>query len=282
MPKEFQNERARKPKLRTWLEDPWLTNPTVEQLEAMYSALFNLAEKVFKLNAFPDGEKTCEAAVQKTLAMTPEAIHRCANEELKLLKSDKLLPEFNSKGRKQPRTLPETSNLEQKTLAKELIPWRSAMETHFDSPYLKKLHKEYGNFGRSAILHIFEFSLYEVVKEAIVAYRDKGIKQAVKELDRFWTPTKIEKLIEEGAQDAKAVGRIAAGCPSHQFGPSGTATVCSHASSTGPHSHSPPPPMSSLGLFNPKIAPRIAARVYGIHSRDWERARESALHRGGF
>lgn len=53
--------------LLTWLEEPWLTNLTVEQLEAIYSVLFNLAEEVFKLNAFPDGEKTCEAAVQKTV-----------------------------------------------------------------------------------------------------------------------------------------------------------------------------------------------------------------------
>ena len=50
------------------------------------------------------------------------------------------------------------------------------------------------------------------------------------------------------------------------------------------HSHSPPPPspgfMHSLGWFKPRIARRIAERVYGTTWRDWERARERLHLRG--
>lgn len=58
------------------------------------------------------------------------------------------------------------------------------MKTHFDSSYLEKLHTEYGNLGRIAILHIFEFSLYEVVKEDIAKNPERGIGDAVTALTR--------------------------------------------------------------------------------------------------
>lgn len=51
----------------TWLEQPWITKLNKAQLEAIYSVFYNLAEAVFELNARPDGERTCEAAVRKTV-----------------------------------------------------------------------------------------------------------------------------------------------------------------------------------------------------------------------
>lgn len=56
-----------------------------------------------------------------------------------------------------------------------------------------------------------------------------------------------------------------------------------HRRSPRQHSQSSPPPgpMHSLGSFKPRIARRIAKRVYRTNWRDWERARESWLYPGG-
>lgn len=129
------------------------------------------------------------------------------------------LPEFKFEGTQQPRTLPQkfpstplqehlTARLlerlvatvattwlcsnqtsEQKTLAKELDTWRSTMKTHFDSTSLDKLHINYGNFGRIAILHIFEFSLFQVVKEEIAKNPERGIEDAVAKLTKVSLPS---------------------------------------------------------------------------------------------
>jgi hypothetical protein len=60
--------------------------------------------------------------------------------------------------------------------------WRSAVEEHFNAERLQELHTDYGNLGRIALLHILEFSLFEVVKKAIVEKQEQGIENAVAEL----------------------------------------------------------------------------------------------------
>lgn len=71
--------------------------------------------------------------------------------------------------------------------------WRSAVEEHFDAERLQELHKDYGNLGRIALLHILEFTLFEVVKKAIVEKQEQGIENAVAELSQL---TKVGHCFE--------------------------------------------------------------------------------------
>lgn len=62
--------------------------------------------------------------------------------------------------------------------------WRKTMEGYFSDDYFPKLEEDVGKIGPVALLEVFEFSLYDLVKKAIVKYRDKGVEKVVEEITR--------------------------------------------------------------------------------------------------